>query len=182
MNELIIDLDKLKKSSLFIEEYICLQLIFEGHNPESFDWVGKDTIKALSDNLWIKHTEGEEYQLRQKGRDLFDKPNNLINFDDFWLVFPSSTSDGRVLRSRNSTWQGALTKDYIVCKKKYLSKVKSKEVHDKIIAIVKARAESGDTKYMSNMETYINAENWTKDVKYLSFKPVPKPGTINEMS
>jgi hypothetical protein len=168
MAEIRIDLDKLKKSALFIEEYLCLQFVFEGINPEQFNWTDKNTIRILSDNLWIKHTEGGEYQLRQKGRDLFQEKLSQINFDEFWNVFPSSTSDGRVLRSRNHVWQDALTRDYVICKKKYLSKIKSKEVHDKIVAIVKTRAESGDTKFMANIETYINGENWTKDEKYLT--------------
>lgn len=168
MNELIIDLDKLKKSSLFIEEYICLQLIFEGHNPESFDWVGKDTIKALSDNLWIKHTEGEEYQLRQKGRDLFDKPNNSINFDEIWEIFPITTRTGRTLRAANKEFSGKPTKDYITCRTKYLSKVKNIEIHNKIVSIIKGRIAANDYEYINGLEVYINKNGWEKDVKYLN--------------
>lgn len=171
MDELRLDLNNLKKSGLFVEEYIVLQVINEGINPETLQWTDKMMLRQLEDNMYIKHSEGEEYQLRQKGRDLFDKPNSEINFDEMWDAFPATTSDGRVLRSANKLWQGIFTKDYLVCKKKYLSKVKKKVNHDKIVEVIKARVASGDTKYMSNLETYINGEKWTQDVKYLTMKP-----------
>lgn len=168
MSELTIDLDKLKKSSLFIEEYFCLQLIFEGINPENFNWTDKDTIRILSDNLWIKHTEGNEYQLRQKGRDLFDKPNNSINFDEIWEIFPITTRTGRTLRAANKEFSGKPTKDYITCRTKYLSKVKNIEIHNKIVSIIKGRIAANDYEYINGLEVYINKNGWEKDVKYLN--------------
>ena len=73
--ELVIDLDNLKKSNIFVEEYLYLQLINEGFNPLDFNWsVGKAVItdlELLEQNLWIKKVE-EGYILRDKGRQLFE--------------------------------------------------------------------------------------------------------------
>ena len=73
--ELVIDLDNLKKSNIFVEEYLYLQLIHEGLNPLDFNWSFGSGIIAdldlLEQNLWIKKVE-ERYILRDKGRQLFE--------------------------------------------------------------------------------------------------------------
>ena len=85
--ELVIDLDNLKKSNIFVEEYLYLQLINEGFNPLDFNWsVGKAVItdlELLEQNLWIKKVE-EGYILRDKGRQLFESSTSTITFDEFW--------------------------------------------------------------------------------------------------
>lgn len=181
--ELVIDLDNLKKSSIFAPEYIILQMLNEGINPLDFDWgygspINMD-LHLLEQNLWIKKVE-EGYILRDKGRQLFEKKNSNINFDEFWDVFPSSTPSGRPLRASSKEWGGKPTRDYITCKKKYLSKITTVESHNKIVQIVKARVSSKDYEFMNNMETYINQEKWQQDVKYLTHQPIV--GKTNEMS
>ena len=85
--ELVIDLDNLKKSNIFVEEYLYLQLINEGFNPLDFNWsVGKAVItdlELLEQNLWIKKVE-EGYILRDKGKQLFESSISTITFDEFW--------------------------------------------------------------------------------------------------
>ena len=85
--ELVIDLDNLKKSNIFVEEYLYLQLINEGFNPLDFNWsVGKAVItdlELLEQNLWIKKVK-EGYILRDKGRQLFESSISTITFDEFW--------------------------------------------------------------------------------------------------
>ena len=85
--ELVIDLDNLKKSNIFVEEYLYLQLINEGFNPLDFNWsVGKAVItdlELLEQNLWIKKVE-EGYILRDKGRQLFESSTSIVTFDEFW--------------------------------------------------------------------------------------------------
>ena len=85
--ELVIDLDNLKKSNIFVEEYLYLQLINEEFNPLDFNWsVGKAVItdlELLEQNLWIKKVE-EGYILRDKGRQLFESSISTITFDEFW--------------------------------------------------------------------------------------------------
>ena len=178
--ELVIDLDNLKKSSIFAPEYIMLQMINEGINPLDFDWgygspINMD-LHLLEQNLWIKKVE-EGYILRDKGRQLFEKKNSNINFDEFWDVFPSHD---RPVRASSKEWGGKPTRDYITCKKKYLSKITTVESHNKIVQIVKARVSSKDYEFMNNMETYINQEKWQQDVKYLTHQPIV--GKTNEMS
>ena len=162
-----LDLDKLQESGLFVEEYVVLQLIHSGLNPDSFKVSSKEIIPILEQNLRIKSVENG-WELTSKALSLFQNKNTDINFDEFWDAFPVTTPDGRILRSANKIWNNSNTRDYTVCKKKYLSKVKSLEIHNKIVSIIKARVLSGDYKYINNLETYINQELWQRDVKYLN--------------
>ena len=140
-----IDLDKLRSSGLYVEDFIILKLISEGVNPDSLNWFNcvSGGLKkcpycaALEQNLWIKPTDSG-YELRQKGRDLFVDSESLINFDELWEVSPSQTRTGRPLRAATKEFHNKVTKDYETCKKKYLSKVKSLELHNNIVSIVKA--------------------------------------------
>lgn len=85
--ELVIDLDNLKKSSIFAPEYIILQMISEGINPLDFDWGYGSSVDMelhlLEQNLWIKKVD-EGYILRDKGRQLFESSTSTITFDEFW--------------------------------------------------------------------------------------------------
>ena len=181
--ELVIDLDNLKKSGIFVHEFLLLSLINEGLNPEEYGLIQGHQLlidyNVLEQNMYIKSTE-DGYILRDKGRQLFEKKNSDINFDEFWDVFPSSTPSGRPLRASSKEWAGKPTRDYVTCKKKYLSKIKTLESHNKIVQIVKARVSSKDYEFMNNMETYINQEKWQQDVKYLTYQPIV--GKTNEMS
>ena len=161
-----IDLDNLKKSHEFIENYVFMQMIYEGIDVEDYNWSDYSELKyELQDSGYIKILE-DSIEPRQKLIDLFETKNN-INFDEFWNVFPASTISGRPLRAANKEFGGKLTRDYEVCKKKYLSKVKTEKLHHQVVDIVAARVASNDIEYMNNMETYINQEKWQVDAKYL---------------
>ena len=73
--ELRIDLESLKKSCLFLEEYVCLQMINEGIDPQKIK-IGfaeyTNMYETLEINMWVKPTE-DGYILREKGRELFKK-------------------------------------------------------------------------------------------------------------
>lgn len=166
MEILQLDLKQYRGSGLFFEEYICLLLIYHGINPELYIFQDTHLFSNLSEEGYIKKIEGR-WQLRGKAEEIFENSEESINFDEFWDAFPATTPKGRALRAANKLWTGIYTKDYVVCKKKYLSKVKSKASHDKIVQIVKSRVDSGDYEYMNNMETYINQEVWQRDIKYL---------------
>lgn len=165
MLSLQLNLDKLKESGLFVEEFVYLQMIHDGLEPEAFKMSDKNALQHLSEGMWIKPTEGG-WELRAKAVALFTVVST-VNFDEFWEAFPATTPDGRALRAGSKEWGGKPTRDYLVCKKKYLAKVSDKESHDKIVSIIRARVNSGDYKYINNLETYINQEVWQKDVKYL---------------
>ena len=166
MNVINIDLDDMDKSQLFADEYVLLCLINDGINPELYTW-REGLIQSMSNNLWIDKPS-DEYVLRSKAKELFENKKSEVNFDEFWDVFPVATQSGRVLRSASKVWGGRPTKDYLVCKKKYLSKVKTIDSHNNIVAIVKARVASKDYEYMNGIEVYINKETWQRDIKYLT--------------
>lgn len=175
-----IDLKTLKESGLFVDEFIFLALINEGEDPlmDGYHWPS-GIMERLESNMWVKYCE-DTIELRAKGRELFENKNSTINFDEFWDVFPVTTPSGRVLRAAGKEWRGEPTRDYVVCRKKYLTKVKTEEAHKKIIQIIQARVTSKDYEYMNNMETYINQSKWQQDVKYLNIKP--QVGKVNELS
>ena len=173
-----INLKSFLDSKLTIVEFFILSLIYSDKNIE--DYIDTtNVLDQLANNLWIKKTENG-WKLRSKAKKYFEQHNPDVNFDEFWDVFPTTTPSGRILRASSKVWRNAPTRDYEVCKKKYLSKVKDVESHNKIISIIKARVESKDYEYMNNMETYINQSKWQQDVKYLSIKP--QTGKINELS
>ena len=180
-----IDLDKLRSSGLYVEDFIILKMISEGVNPDSLNWFNCASgglkkcphCAALEQNLWIKPTDSG-YELRQKGRDLFVDSESLINFDEFFENFPHTTPSGRVLRAKNKLFGGVPSRDYVVCKKKYLDKVRTLELHRQAVEIIKARVASKDYEYINNLETYINQRKWEQDVKYLTVKPRINGGTI----
>ena len=178
-----INLKSFLDSKLTIVEFFILALINEGEQLDKYiepdKLVDSLTLNSLVSNLWIKKTE-DGWRLRSKAKKYFEQHNPDVNFDEFWDIFPITTPSGRILRASSKVWRNAPTRDYEVCKKKYLSKVKDVESHNKIISIIKARIESKDYEYMNNMETYINQSKWQQDVKYLSIKP--QTGKINELS
>lgn len=164
--ELIIDLENLKKSGLGIGDYVTLQAIYEGININIHILVKE----ILQKELYIKLLDDGSIEPRQKLLDLFEKSCKSINFDEFWMVFPTQTPSGRSLRSVNKEFAGKPTTNYLTAKKKYLARVKHINIHNKIIEIIKARVASGDIEYMNNIETYINRQFWQVDVKYLNVK------------
>lgn len=167
-----IDLEKLKEiitgKNIFIDEYIFLYLLFLNKEEEANDFfhimAGINTFKLHKENYIT--TENKPYKLTEKGTQLFKEVESSINFDEFWENFPTSDGAGRITR-RGKLWNGSLTAGYISCKKKYISKVKTKQQHDEIVRIIKARVASGDVRYINGIEVYINQCNWEKDaIKY----------------
>ena len=178
MNTINIDLDELKKFGLFPHEFMLLSIINEGFNPDSYIWPD-GVIQNMTENIWITKDGEGQYLLRGKAKVFFETKESIINFDEFWDAFPAATPSGRVLRSESKIWGGRPTKDYVTCKRKYLSKVKDINAHNKILTIIKARVNSRDYDYINGMEVYINKEAWQQDSKYLTTKA--KTGNINEM-
>lgn len=69
--ELTIDLKKLKKSGLFVDEFVFLALINEGEDPLGGDYHWPSGIlERMENNTWIKYCE-DSIELRGKGRELF---------------------------------------------------------------------------------------------------------------
>jgi hypothetical protein len=174
-----IDLDYLKQikklKDISIKDGIFLYLLYNKEFKEAIEWSGEDFyiqdigllelkgyIKIIGENL------PEDLDFRPEYTTLVTPINTKINFDEFWDAFPTTTRTGRILRAVNKTNnQCKPTRDYEICKKKYLSKVKSEELHKNIVAIIKARVASGDYEYINGMEIYINQCKWERDEVYL---------------
>lgn len=102
-----------------------------------------------------------------------------IKFEEFWDVFPVKTPSGRKLRPTNKEWGGNLTYDYTTAEKKYLTAVKSLEIHKQVCKIVEAKnknATAEERGYENNIITYINQKKWERDSEYLK-----KQQDINRM-
>ncbi len=157
-----IDIYNFKSSRLSIEEYFLLAIAVYSSDdiPVVFDRF-KEVYLPLQEKGLVKILE-DSVEIRQAGTDLMGLTEQ-VNFDEFWEAFPVSTPSGRPLRPANKEWRGDLTRDYRVCKKKYLSKVKNKHTHEAILQTVKGRVASGDYEYINNLETYINQQKWQTD-------------------
>lgn len=136
------------------------------------DYYELQYFKKLESEGWIKITGTNlpfDLEFRENFITLVTPINSKINFDEFWDASPHSTRAGRVLRSVNKvTAQGKPTRDYEVCKRKYLAQVKSVKLHENAVAIMKARVFSGDIEFMPSLEVYINQRRWERDVVYLN--------------
>ena len=176
MDTWIIDKSLWKKSELEWKYFFLLYLLYnqEYDNIRQIYEKEEDTNFVehyLEYNNYIRLGRGdwEEVILTSKGKEVF-KSSEEINFDEFFEAFPVKTPSGRSLRPSNKEWSGELTKDYTEAKKKYLSAVKSKEIHNKIVSIIKAKASKcliKDKEFENNIITYINQRIWQKDCKYL---------------
>ena len=103
MYNIDLDLQNLKKSGLFINEYIILQLIYEekGKYLEEFIFScpidAKIAIKSLEQQMYIKIQE-DNLILREKGSQIFKKydlKNNIKTWIEEWLnLFPSGVKSG----------------------------------------------------------------------------------------
>lgn len=166
MKNLIIDLEHFEESKLSLDLYIPLQIIIEisSTNNSLPSWINLKFFEKLG---WIKIDEEGIPQPRQILIDLFKNESN-INFDDFWNIFPARTKGGRILRAAEKEFHGSFTRDYTICKKKYLSKIKSAETHERAINAITARVHSGDIEYLNNMETYINQSKWESDAQLIN--------------
>lgn len=162
MNTILIDLDNLIKSKIHIMYYLPLQMIIEENSkfnqflPDDLD------LKELENKGWIKINEAGEPEPRQKLLDLFPQEKG-IDFDEFWNVFPVKTRSGRILRTINKMFQGKLCRDYMICKTKYLAKIKTVEAHTIAINAIEAKVDSGDIEYLNGIEVYINQNKWEID-------------------
>ena len=149
--ELIIDLDNLKKSNIFVEEYLYLQLIHEGLNPLDFNWSFGSGIIAdldlLEQNLWIKKVD-KGYILRDKGRQLFESSVSTITFDEFWENYHRITGLPKTDKEAAKT------------KWKRLSNKERNKADENIQAYYDSL---NDKKYCRKARTYLESKNFNDE-------------------
>ena len=194
MSNIQIDLDFIinaAKKDISVGRAILLWLIYNKEEKGYIDYIENCTLEFnIKEFLVLAEIDGlvkitgenlpEDLEFRPAFTTLLT-PNNLkINFDEFWDAFPQSTKSGRVLRAVNKeNSQGKPTRDYEVCKKKYLSKVKDEELHKLIIATLKKRVELNEYEYINGIEVYINQCKWERDISIL--KRVQTQGSRDTM-
>ena len=150
--ELIIDLKLLKKSGLFLEEFVIMALINSGENIEEYHY-SKHILQNLEDNMYIKLSENN-WLLRGKGRELFESKAS-VTFEEFWNHYHTVTH---------------LAKTDRAAAEKYWKRLKSKE---KELAVEKVRAyynSLNDKKFCRKARTYLENKNFNDEFKVKEVK------------
>ena len=150
--ELTIDLKLLKKSGLFLEEFIIMALINSGENIEEYHY-SKHILQNLEDNMYIKLSENN-WLLRGKGRELFGSKAS-VTFEEFWNHYHTVTH---------------LAKTDRAAAEKYWKKLKPKE---KELAIEKVQAyysSLNDKKFCRKARTYLENKNFNDEFKVKEVK------------
>ena len=150
--ELIIDLKLLKKSGLFLEEFVIMALINSGENIEEYHY-SKHILQNLEDNMYIKLSENN-WLLRGKGRELFESKAS-VTFEEFWNHYHTVTH---------------LAKTDRAAAEKYWKRLKPKE---KELAIEKVQAyynSLNDKKFCRKARTYLENKNFNDEFKVKEVK------------
>lgn len=150
--ELIIDLKLLKKSGLFLEEFVIMALINSGENIEEYHY-SKHILQNLEDNMYIKLSENN-WLLRGKGRELFESKAS-VTFEEFWNHYHTVTY---------------LAKTDRAAAEKYWKRLKPKE---KELAIEKVQAyynSLNDKKFCRKARTYLENKNFNDEFKVKEVK------------
>lgn len=167
-----IDFSCLKSTGLTPDWYMLLH--WKYHNnyelPESMQLLYLDdddlALIHLQDLNYIKITGNNDFELRQKGIDLFLVDNETTAWLEFLGKFPMKVpargSGTRALKVANPD-----SKANVKLKKKYINIIKGKpELHKKIIKVleaeVKMRKDSGQLQFMNAMEAWLNQANYDK--------------------
>ena len=150
--ELIIDLKLLKKSGLFLEEFVIMALINSGENIEEYHY-SKHILQNLEDNMYIKLSENN-WLLRGKGRELFESKASVA-FEEFWNHYHTVTH---------------LAKTDRAAAEKYWKRLKPKE---KELAVEKVQAyynSLNDKKFCRKARTYLENKNFNDEFKVKEVK------------
>lgn len=150
--ELTIDLKLLKKSGLFLEEFVIMALINSGENIEEYHY-SKHILQNLEDNMYIKLSENN-WLLRGKGRELFESKAS-VTFEEFWNHYHTVTH---------------LAKTDRAAAEKYWKRLKPKE---KELAIEKVQAyynSLNDKKFCRKARTYLENKNFNDEFKVKEVK------------
>ena len=145
-----IDLKMLKKSGLYLEEFVTLALINEGVDLEEYlDAIDMIVVKDLENELWIKRIDSG-YELRGKARELFESKKEGITFEEFWNKY------------HTITYLPKTDKD---AAEKYWKRLKINE-KEKAVANIQPYYDSlNDKKYCRKARTYLENKNFNDEFK-----------------
>jgi hypothetical protein len=118
-----INLKKLQKLQLFVEDYLFLQMIFEDINPLDFNWVNSPRITQLESEDYIK-VIGSQIIARQKTIDLFKNTEIDCSWiEEFRNLWPPGVN------STGQAWKG----DKQDCIKKMRNFIKTNKYTKEVI-------------------------------------------------
>lgn len=158
-----IDLIKISKLNLNINEYLTLIKLDKSNKGINFPFTSTtDHLRSLAEKRFIT-VINDFVTLTEAGKNVVF-PKVDINFNDIFEIYPHSTPNGRKLRAKTKTIGGRLTKDYVFLKEKYLSRVKSTDMHTKIIEATKEmlndRKRQNTLEYLRQFQYYITSQGW----------------------
>jgi len=163
--QITLNLSTLKKKLLSPDQAIVLYLLYYENFQEILELFGKERALELRNSL-----EDSDYILSKSGKftetiiskkhveQLFQLRNANINFWEFYNSYPVRIGS-RVLRASGESAQ--VSEKH---KKKYLTKVKSVEAHEKAVLAIQAfvsyQKRAGKLNFLPNMETVMNNAMW----------------------
>lgn len=158
-----IDLVKLARWGLNINEYLTLLKIEEKDEVDIPFTSDENTLNVLFEKELLSFNEDQSVvYLTNKGLKLVGK--DKVNFDELFDLYPYKTPTGRVLRTKNKEQLGKLTRDYKLLSEKYIRRVNTQDLHNKVIEATKVMIKDfkrrGSLDYLKKLETYINQHGW----------------------
>ena len=152
--ELTIDLKALKKSGLFVDEFVFLALINKGEDPleGNYHWPS-GILERMENNMWIKYCE-DSIELRGKGRELFES-KAAVTFEEFWNHYHTVTH---------------LAKTDKAAAEKYWKRLKPKEKELAIEKVQSYYSSLNDKKYCRKARTYLENKNFNDEFKVKEIK------------
>jgi uncharacterized phage protein (TIGR02220 family) len=166
MKDLTINLDSLKKSELFIEDYFLLQLIHEEVDLNTFKWNDLNgELNGLEACGYIKILD-DSIQLRQRGLDLFASLDSSKAIDEILLYLNEKAEKKFNIKTQANRKfvQGRLNEGY---KKEDL-----KTVVDVMV----------DKWKNTNMEDYLRPETLFGAQKFQTYINIASKATLEDWS
>ena len=162
------DISSMLKSGLDLERYILLKLLYNEETKAIEEFteacnISTSDFKILESLDFIKIVE-QDIIFLDKTKQLFTNTEKY-DFSELYTAYPVKTISGRVLRTVDID-----TELYKSSLKKYKSKVKTKEKHDKIVSIVKKYLEvapKDNLNYLRAIDAFINNSEWEKMEAFL---------------
>jgi hypothetical protein len=161
-----LDLIQLTKWELNINEYLTILKIKYLNDDVSIDlpyFSTEKTLESLVNKGLLEEDNGNMI--------LTDKVDRIIKkekiiFDDLFNLYPYKTPNGRPLRSKNKEILGHVTRDYKILSEKYLSKIKTEDLHQSVLQATRLMINDlnrrGSLNYLPKFETFINQSSWEK--------------------